>query len=314
MALEIYRYPSSILEKTTDYLQIDVVNYKPIKERIVSTAGSRRKQGIDKQKTILLPIPSNISDTNAANYGSSELNSIAGAAVGGIKDIMESGAKFEEGAGAGFSAALKAAGNTAQNVVGAVGDLSGAQGFITRSLASQAASILGANITADQLLARTQGEILNPNLELLFNGPTLRSFRFSFKMTPRSEKEAKEIKNIIRCFKQSMAPKVGSGIAEINAAGASNTFLRTPNVFELTYKQGGSEHKFLNKFKQCFLESISVNYTADGTYATYNDGTPVSMIMDLSFKEIEPIYDIDYGTGPISDGNLYSPTPGGVGY
>ena len=31
------------------------------------------------------------------------------------------------------------------------------------------------------------------------------------------------------------------------------------------------------------------------TYATYDDGTPVSMIMDLSFKEIEPVYDIDYG-------------------
>lgn len=313
MALEIYRYPSSILEKTTDYLQIDVVNYKPIKERIVSTAGSRRKQGIDKQKTILLPIPSNISDTNAANYGSSELNSIAGAAVGGIKGIMESG-KALGGDGdfiQAFSNALK---NAATSTAGAVGGITGAQGFVTRQLAASAAGTLGANITADQLLARTQGEILNPNLELLFNGPTLRSFRFSFKMTPRSEKEAKEIKNIIRCFKQSMAPKVGSGIAEINAAGASNTFLRTPNVFELTYKQGGSEHKFLNKFKQCFLESINVNYTADGTYATYNDGTPVSMIMDLSFKEIEPIYDIDYGTGPISDGNLYSPTPGGVGY
>ena len=301
MALEIYRYPSSILEKTTDYLQIDVVNYKPIKERIVSTAGSRRKQGIDKQKTILLPIPSNISDTNATRYGSPELNSIAGAAIGGIDGIMKSGKAL--GGGGDFIEAFKSAiKNASTSTIESVGGPEGAIGFATRILASEAASIFGANITPDQLLARTQGEILNPNLELLFNGPTLRSFRFSFKMTPRSEKEAKEIKNIIRCFKQSMAPKVGSGIAEINAAGASNTFLRTPNVFELTYKQGGSEHKFLNKFKQCFLESINVNYTADGTYATYHDGTPVSMIMDLTFKEIEPVYDIDYddvsaGTG-----------------
>ena len=62
----------------------------------------------------------------------------------------------------------------------------------------------------------------------------------------------------------------------------------------MRYRQGKDEHKFLNKFKQCFLENISVNYTADGTYATYEDGTPVSMVMDLTFKEIEPIYDIDY--------------------
>ena len=193
----------------------------------------------------------------------------------------------------------------------AAGGLEGTRGFFTRTLASQAAGILGANITPDQLLARGQGEILNPNMELLFNGPTLRSFRFSFKMTPRNRAEANEIKNIIRCLKQSMAPKVGSGNANINAAGARDTFLRTPNVFELSYRQGQIDHKFLHRFKQCFLETINVNYTADGTYATYEGGEPVSMIMDLTFKEIEPIYDIDYGT---SDGNQYSPTPGGVGY
>ena len=33
----------------------------------------------------------------------------------------------------------------------------------------------------------------------------------------------------------------------------------------------------------CF-ENISVNYTGEGTYATYDDGTPVSMIMDLTFQ------------------------------
>ena len=291
---KVYRYPFTLIAETTDYLQIDVVDYKPIGKPIVGVPGSRRNQGKNKKKTILLPIPSNISDTNAARYGSSELNSIAGAAIGGIGDIMESGAKFKDGAGAGFSAGLTAAGDTVQNVVGAVGGLTGAQGFITRQLAASAAGMLGANITPNQLLARTQGEILNPNMELLFNGPTLRSFRFSFKMTPRNGTEAGEIKQIINCFKQSMAPKVGSSNSEINAAGGTNTFLRTPNVFELTYRQGSGEHQFLNKFKQCFLESVSVNYTADGTYATYDDGTPVSMIMDLSFKEIEPVYDVDY--------------------
>jgi hypothetical protein len=29
-------------------------------------------------------------------------------------------------------------------------------------------------------------------------------------------------------------------------------------------------------------------------YATYDDATPVSMTMDLTFKELEPIYDVDY--------------------
>ena len=176
------------------------------------------------------------------------------------------------------------------------------QQYMNSQLTSSALGIFGGNVSAQQLLARQSGQIFNPNLELLFDAPTLRSFTFSFKMTPRNDTEAGQIKNIIRCFKKSMSPKVGSGNKEINEAGAQNTFLRTPNVFQLRYRQGKDEHKFLNKFKQCFLENISVNYTADGTYATYPDGTPVSMVMDLTFKEIEPVYDIDYddvssGTG-----------------
>ena len=295
---KVYRYPYTMIAETTDYLQIDVVEYESIAQlsggSLTNVAGSRRNQGKNKKKTILLPIPSNISDTNAARYGSSELNSIAGAAIGGIVGVMEAGGAFSKGVDAGANKVMDEIGQTITNVTNKSGGLEGFQGFFTRQLAASAAGMLGANITPNQLLARTQGEILNPNMELLFNGPTLRSFRFSFKMTPRNSTEAGEIKQIINCFKQSMAPKVGSSNSEINRAGGTNTFLRTPNVFELTYRQGSGEHQFLNKFKQCFLESVSVNYTADGTYATYADGTPVSMIMDLSFKEIEPVYDVDY--------------------
>ena len=295
---KLYRYPYTMIAETTDYLQIDVVEYESIAQlsggSLTNVAGSRRNQGKNKKKTILLPIPSNISDTNAARYGSSELNSIAGAAIGGIVGVMEAGGAFSKGVDAGANKVMDEIGQTITNVTNKSGGLEGFQGFFTRQLAASAAGMLGANITPNQLLARTQGEILNPNMELLFNGPTLRSFRFSFKMTPRNSTEAGEIKQIINCFKQSMAPKVGSSNSEINRAGGTNTFLRTPNVFELTYRQGSGEHQFLNKFKQCFLESVSVNYTADGTYATYADGTPVSMVMDLSFKEIEPVYDVDY--------------------
>ena len=57
------------------------------------------------------------------------------------------------------------------------------------------------------------------------------------------------------------------------------------------------------------------NYTGAGTYATYGDGTPVSIIMNLQFKEIEPIYDIDYeNEGPLADGNVAFNQSTGVGY
>ena len=291
----VYRYPYSIVTDNTDYLQIDVVEYKPIgrndkgndevnssARNLIAGAGSRRvNDGTKLLSTVLLPIPSNISDTNAAKFGDSELNTLAATAVGGIKDVMESGASMN------LSTIATEAGKAFKNVGDAAGGLEGAGGFVTRKLASMAAGIVGANVSPDQILARGTGEILNPNLELLFGGPTLRSFRFSFKMTPRNINEKNQVLNLIKCFKMNMAPKV-------KGVSIPGTMMKTPNVFELRYRSGNGDHPFLNRFKQCFLENMTVNYTADGTYATYHDGTPVSMTLDLSFKEIEPIYDLDY--------------------
>ena len=293
---KVLRYPYTLIAETTDYLQIDVIKYKSIRENnggestssLASSPGARRNRGTakDKIKTILLPIPSNISDSNSAKYGDSSLNSIGAALLGGVDNIMAVGKDFTG------QKLITELGGAANDLVKSVGGLGGAQGFVTRSLASTAVGLAGVNITADQILARASGEILNPNMELLFNGPSLRSFRFSFKMTPRNQTEADEIRKIIRCFKTHMAPKVSSGP---DSTVTNVSFLSTPDVFELRYRQGATEHSFLNKFKQCFMESINVSYTADGTYATYDDGTPVSMQMDLSFKEIEPVYDVDYG-------------------
>ena len=293
---EPLRYPLKAFTDKTDYLQIGVVNYTAIgkNENYVSERGTRRNTRNIKEleEIILLPIPSNIQDNNSTNYGSSELNSIAGAAVGGVMGVMESGKNLIDKKTGNFTTAAVtgAVGRALNSVRESFGD--DLPGFLTRQLASSAVGIFGVNITPNQILARSEGTILNPNMELLFNGPTLRNFRFSFKMTPRNRPEGEQIKKIIRCFKKNMAPKVGE----------NSTFLKTPNVFELTYRQGSSDHKFLNKFKQCFLSDISVNYTGEGTYATYHDGTPVSMIMDLTFKEIQPIYSSDYedessGTG-----------------
>ena len=106
----------------------------------------------------------------------------------------------------------------------------------------------------------------------------------------------------------------------------SETELKTPNVFKLRYRTGTKNHPFLNKFKQCFLTDVQTTYTGEGVYATYDNGTPVSMIMNLSFKEVAPIYDIDYDSDTQYNPNFVGPpgpdTPkiqrnsgfGGVGY
>jgi len=338
---QVLRYPLKMFAEGTDYLQIDMMDYVPVATKATFTEtetlidsdydpnnpnsitrevvlkdtyqsytrdgaqGFRRNSNKQPLGTILLPIPSNIQDGNSVNYTDDSMNTLVGAALGGTEGLMT-----------GVGQAVKdldpqaAVNSFLKNVEGTL-DASGltlanAQDLATKYFAAQGINIFGGNVTLNQLLARQGGQIFNPNMELLFNSPSLRNFTFSFKMTPRSADESDEVKSIIRFFKRGMAPK----------ANGNGLFLRTPNVFELRYRQGNGEHKFLHRFKQCFLTNISVNYTGDGVYSTYNDGTPVSMIMTLMFKELAPIYDIDYDEYTTGEGDERRDfkSPGGVGY
>ena len=301
-----FRYPLEALTESTDYMQFTIVEYQPVKERsggsLVGSPGSRRigPQGTrDKAKnnlgSIILQMPSNIQDGNAVDYGESKMNTLMGAAAGVIGSGIKGGGEIISGLlGNDKSSVSDAKDKMSQEMKNAMGTdasiMDAASDFVTAKATSAALGALGGNVSAAQLMARQTGQIFNPNMELLFNGPSLRSFNFSFKMTPRSPQEAQECKNIIRSFKSNMAPKTKN----TGSVGGSGVFLKTPNVFEIRYKKGNSEHPFLHKFKQCFLTNVSVNYTGEGVYATYDDASPISMQLDLSFKELEPIYDVDY--------------------
>ena len=146
-----------------------------------------------------------------------------------------------------------------------------------------AAKNLGSNVTASSLLARERGQILNPNAELLFQGPSLRSFEFTWLMVARSPDEGKSIRKIIKRFKQGAAPKWNN-----------TALLETPSIWQLSYKRGRTPLKTANKFRQCALVSITVDYAPDGIWSSYEeDSQPVAVRMGLSFKELRAIYQTD---------------------
>ena len=304
----VLRYPYQALTAHTDYLQIDIVEYKSVKQSSGSlisnpSSGNRRIQGskvvgstrprglatkaLLNTGTILLPVPNAVQDGNSVDYGSSKLGSLQATAATGIRNLMD--ADFTKGAEEYGKQVKESVAKAKDEFVAGVGGGGKAADILKKQLTSTAVGMLGGNITVDQLMARENGEIFNPNMELLFNGPTLRNFKFSYKMMPRSEQEAEQVRLIIRSFKSNMAVKT-----KASSGQGGSFFLKTPNVFNLRYRTGNQDHPFLHKFKQCFLTDISVNYTGEASHMTYADGTPVSMVMDLTFKELEPIYDVDY--------------------
>ena len=148
----------------------------------------------------------------------------------------------------------------------------------------------GQAVGAD-LIGRATGQTINKNVEVLFNGPNLRTFGYSYRFTPREPREAREIKEIIRFFKKSMAPKRSN----------SRIFLKSPNVWKLKYTfRNGDSHPFLNNIKICALTGFNVDYTPDGSYSTYDneggvgDGSMTSYQVSMSFMEMTPIYNDDF--------------------
>ena len=307
----VLRYPYEALTERTDYLQIDINQYESARDRsgnesnFIGRVGTRRlssrgrnpfgltTKSLVNKGTVLLQIPSQVQDGNSVSYGDSKMNSIIGAALQGTLGVTAGVADALVDTEGNLGAKLGAAGEATKEAVMEAFRASDINGnnlktLFNAKIATGVVGAFGGNVSVNQFLARQSGQIFNPNMELLFNSPTLRNFRFSFKMTPRSPEEAEQCKLIIRTFKMNMAPKVTNG------RGEQSLFLNTPNVFELRYKSGAANHPFLHRFKQCFLTDISVNYTGEGVYATYENREPVSMIMDLTFKELEPIYDQDY--------------------
>ena len=307
----VLRYPLEALTEHTDYLQIDIEEYAALgnytsepgaNTRYVkgnyfgSDRAGRRSSGRLSKKplvnagTILLPVPSNVQDTNNVQYDTSSLNGLSALGVQAAERVM--GIRFGTNVSP-FEQLATAAGEAKTGITKGFGTNAAAANALQKFLASKAIGIFGGNVTASQLLARANGEILNPNMELLFGSPTLRNFRFNYKFTPRNEREAQQVKLIIRAFKRNMSAQAQGGTLE-----SGNFFLKTPNVFSLRYRTGRKNHPFLHRFKQCFLTDMSATYTGENVHATYEDGTPVSILLDLSFKELQPIYDVDYDTKP----------------
>ena len=122
-------------------------------------------------------------------------------------------------------------------------------------------------------------------MELLFRGPALRPFGFTFRLSPRDREESGTVLKIIRMFKQSMAPQTTP----------SSLFLKASNTYRLEFlTSGGGKHRYLPKVKECALSDFSVNFTPDGSYMTYENNSMVSYEISFSFQEIEPVYNSDY--------------------
>ena len=258
-------YPADIGSTKQDIIKFDMLEYRP-------SEFADNRPAVDTAKiieTVILAVPGGIQDQSNANWTAETMDPMQKAAAKAAFNIIGEGEQGVNQAIADAKSAFENGGGEMKQMV---------QGIF----AGKAAGV------GNQVFQRGMGQIMNPNMELLFNGPSVRQFSFNFLLAPRSKKEQDQVVNIIRFFKQGMSP----------TKSEQNMFLKSPNTFRLRYihrKSGeDSEHKFLTKFKECALTSTGVNYTPNTNYATFPDGGMVAYQLALTFQELEPIFNNDY--------------------
>ena len=263
------KYPEK-MSINQDCIQFAVMEYQASKLGLDSNINTGLRTTARKAlTTITLPMPRAISDRNSVDWSKSEITALDKA----LGDTAIQG--ILGGPKAGTDAAKK-------NLEAATANTELLKAIIAAKATEDA-------VQTSNLLSRIYGVEMNPNMELLFGGPSLRDFSFSFKMTPRSPEEAKIVRAIIRTFKQAMSVKRSNSVL----------LLKSPHTFMIKYMTSNKEHPYLNRFKECALTNCSVDYTPDGQYMSYDSGDPDERSMtayelSLSFNELEPIFDDDY--------------------
>ena len=295
----VYAYP---LDIDLDQDHFKITKYKYVRPNINQSKSARVTRvkgefknvagdsviGSEIDGSVILPMPK-ATDANAAQWGGSDLTVTDLAALGTAKGLDElSPARLFGRTTSGLkneqldmqSAIRKQRAEDGQEESFASKFMVGGQAVGAESI-SKLTGILGANFDTDTFLARTGGRVLNPNAEMLFQGPVIRDFSFEFQMIARSKREGEEIREIIRFFKLGMAPKF-QNIA----------FLANPDVFKLEYRNSEGILKTVNRFNPggLALTALKTDYAPNGYWAAYTDSQPVALKLAMSFTELRPIY------------------------
>jgi hypothetical protein len=151
--------------------------------------------------------------------------------------------------------------------------------------AKDAGGVVGSALTGAALslpgvggaLSAMSGLAYNPKKEQLFKGVDFRTFTFDYQFAPRSSTEAANIMRIVEMFKLHMHPEFKD----------QDSFIYIyPSEFDIHYYHLMNENKAIFKHTSCVLTNLSVNYTPNANFATFADGSPTQINIQMTFKEL----------------------------
>ena len=292
------RWPNDQIQEETDYVFFQFGKYiPPFSQDAMNKSWKDKRGGYDQSisrmkvddelPSIMLPIPQDLSNAIAAGWQGKAFTGLGRAAISAM------------------------AGGSMDALTQKMGDFTGNMRAIQDSLTTSVLNLVpgvGGNLDANDISGATRGVVLNPNAELLYDSPELREIGMSFKMVPKNQEEAQIIRTICQAFRKAALPSWGAkdvpALNQIKNVGdkgnfkvetrektfSGENFIRVPRLCKFTFMKGNKPHEYLTQFKPCAMSAVTVKFTPDNTYATYNDGSPVATELRISFQETKLIF------------------------
>lgn len=236
--------------------------------RVIGGSGSSPQGG-----TWVLPLPQDLSEPHSLQYEPIEFGAIArmGASLLGNAGVDES--KITDA-------------NSADSAEKNINSFDFSTAFANLGIAI-GEEVLG-YFTNQQVINFLRGRLrntANPNMENMFKTANLRTFQFSWNLTPLNQDDARSIKNFISVMKKNIYP-------QNQEIGLGWNRLKFPAEFELTFnatsQNGGSQKIF--KTAPCVCTEFVIQYTPNGAFNTHIDGQPTTVLINATFQEMYALH------------------------
>ena len=296
--VDLLRERENTKEGTNDGIQDTQIRDALIKGSTTSATYEmyRNSEALDvtNEMDIMLPMPQDLSNELQAQWQGKQFTATGRAAVAAL------------GAGQ-FSHAAEVVKNIA-------GNAKAIQTALNTAVLNSIPGV-GGNISFNDVSGSTRGIVINPNAELLYDSPEMREIGMIFKLVAKNKDESNTIKSIVDLFRAASMPRWGARGGQLGLLdgsdktsvedkndrrfdiGGEDNWIRVPDLCKFTFMKGHKPHPYLIQFKPCAISAVEVNYTPDGTYATYNSGAPVAVELRLNFMETKLIYADEVGLG-----------------
>jgi hypothetical protein len=307
-SIQFYEYRAAVGSSSSPTSNAGNQSLSPIQKLFSADKGSVNNQ-IQKNSfaTIQLPIPANLNDSFRVDYENTSLGGLIGAG----SDIASAGqATMKNLLNSDGSINAQALNNSATGGTGKEAALASTK--LALKYLQEHGGTFGTNLSGLNDLA--SGSAINPNLAVLFKGPTLKSHQFTWTLTPRNSTESAAIKKMIAIIKRAMHPT--------RQASGTVAILGYPCECLVSFIGTSTSSVFLYPMRPTVLENLAINYAPSNVPSFFqNTNEPTSVEITMQFQETSYYtrdsfddgsqYGADgFSTGQVSKGDLtsgYSP-------